>query len=282
MPETIREIRIPFKLPLGPGRSVDRFVNAWIVGESGGCLVDTGPAVGAARLSEALGEMGRSLKDIRRVVNTHEHADHIGGNHAVRSAAAPGVEFLCHAAAAAWIEDLEEQYRNRPLFAFHDLAGKAVRIDRRLEDGEVIDLGEGTTLEVLHTPGHSAGSISLYCPQAGALITGDLLQPVGHLPLYGDLGRTRRSLERLLALPDVRRLYASHAERPCEGPESAEAIRQSLAYLDRVDALVEEAMAALPEPRTPEEITRRVLIRLGFDPPPVMPITVDSIRAHLR
>jgi hypothetical protein len=165
--------------------------------------------------------------------------------------------------------------------------GKAVRIDRRLEEGEVIDLGDGTTLEVLHTPGHSAGSISLYCPRAGALITGDLLQPVGHLPLYGDLGRTRRSIERLIALPDVRRLYASHAERPCEGAEVAEALNQSLAYLDRMDGLVREAQAELPEPRTPEAITRHVLTRLGFDPPPVMPspstasapISADFVRS---
>jgi glyoxylase-like metal-dependent hydrolase (beta-lactamase superfamily II) len=281
MKETIREIRIPFKLPLDRTRSVDRFVNAWLVGEAGACLVDTGPAGTTARIAEALSERGMTLKDIRRVINTHEHADHVGGNHAVRSAAAAGVEFMCHTAAAAWIEDLDLQCRLRPIFAFHELAGQAVTIDRRLQEGDVVDLGDGTTLEVIATPGHSAGSISLYCPQAGALITGDLLQPVGKLPLYGDLPQTRSSLRRLLALPNVSVLYASHAERPCEGAEVADALHQSLEYLERVDALVKEALAELPAPQTPEAVTRRVLTRLGFDPPPVMAITVASIRTHM-
>jgi hydroxyacylglutathione hydrolase len=275
----VAEIRIPFLLPISGDVVVERFVNVWLVTGDKTCLVDAGPCGGEQTIVDALVALGRSPDEIALIVNTHEHPDHIGGNRYFKDKVDP--EFACHMAAVPWIEDLDRQYRERPIHGFHKLAGRPVTIQRRLRDGDEIDLGDDTTLRVIFTPGHSPGSISLFCPQEGALLVADALQPLGGLPLYLDVSETRWSLERLRKLRGVEKMYASCADRPFEGEEIPAAITASLAYLETVDALVRRAAEGQGATRDPAEITRRVLSDLQLSPPPVMPITIQSILAHL-
>ena len=58
-------------------------------------------------------------------------------------------------------------------------------------------------------------------------------------------------------------------------------IQQGFDYLDRMDELVPQVVRALPADANPEDIARETLTRLGFDPPPVLPIVVTSIMAHV-
>jgi hydroxyacylglutathione hydrolase len=183
--------------------------------------------------------------------------------------------------AARWIEDLDAQSRERPIYGFDKLAGKPIRVTRRFADGDEIDFG-GVTLRVIHTPGHSPGSVSLFCPQEGALITADVIQPVGGLPLYADLTQSRESIRRLLALRGVNTLYCAHADKPFVGDEIPATIQAGLDYLDRIDAAAKDAVKHLPTDAKPEDITRETLLRIGLMPPPVMPITIQSIMSHLR
>ena len=55
----------------------------------------------------------------------------------------------------------------------------------------------------------------------------------------------------------------------------------SLDYLDRVDAETKKVLRELPQNAKPEDIAREVLIRLGLEPPPVMPMTIESIMTHV-
>ena len=279
MGSKVLEIRIPFLLPVSADIEVERFVNVWLVAGERSCLVDSGPRGGEQTIVDALCALGRSPEEIALIVNTHEHPDHIGGNGYFKDRVHP--QFACHEAAVPWIEDLERQYRERPIHGFHSLAGRPIEVQRRLREGDEIDLGDDTTLQVLFTPGHSPGSISLYCPQERALLIADALQPLGGLPLYLDLAQTRGSLERLLDVRGVDTMYASCVERPLEGSEISEALTASLSYLDKVDVLVRRAAGRQWGTPDPVEITRRVLSDLQLSPPPVMPITVQSIMAHL-
>jgi hydroxyacylglutathione hydrolase len=60
--------------------------------------------------------------------------------------------------------------------------GREVSPDRQLQDGDELDLGRALVLRVLHTPGHTPGSISLYWEREGILFTGDSLQGRGSRP----------------------------------------------------------------------------------------------------
>jgi hydroxyacylglutathione hydrolase len=279
MKQKIHTVRIPFSLSVSEARSVQRVVHAYIVMGERVCLVDTGPAGGEQRICDALARLGKSPEDVDLVVNTHEHPDHIGGNAFFRRSSAP--RFACHAEAVRWIETLDVQYKERPIYGFYGLAGEPVHIHRHLHDGETIDLGGGTSLQVIFTPGHSPGSISLFCLQERALIVGDALQPVDGLPLYVDPSKTRASLERLMGLSGVERVHLASAQEPYRGEAIKGAFTASLNYLDRVEAIVKKVVLDLPRGAAPEAITGAVLLQLGLDPPPVMPMTVASIMSHL-
>lgn len=279
MTSRIHPVRIPFQLPVNKTRKVDRVVYSYIVTGEELCLVDTGALGGEHFIVSALSDMGLSVKDLKRVVNTHEHPDHVGGNTFFKEKAQP--RFSCHAKAVRWIQTLENQFDERPVYGFYSLAGQSVQVHQELEDGDKIDLGGGTTLEVIFTPGHSPGSISLFCPQDGSLIVGDAIQPVDGLPLYNDLALTRESLKRLMNISGVKRMYLAWVDEPYTGKGIKETIMTSLEYIDRVDVTAKEVVSELAQDASPEDITREVLTRLGLEPPPVMPMTIQSIMTHV-
>lgn len=279
MTTRIHPVSLHFKLPITAERSVDRLVHSYIVTGEQLCVVDTGVTASHQVIADALAAMGKSVSDVEWMVNTHAHPDHAGGNHLFEKLAGP--KFACHAKAARWIEDMDLQSEERPVYGFDTLVSGSVEVARQLQDGDELDLGGGTSLQVIFTPGHSAGSMSLFCPQDGTLLTGDAIPPTAGLPLYVDLAQSRQSLRRLQALPEVKTLFHSHIAQPFRGSEIASVLEEGLGFLDRMEEAVGQTVRALPSDATPEEITREALLRVGMDPPPVMPITIATILAHL-
>jgi glyoxylase-like metal-dependent hydrolase (beta-lactamase superfamily II) len=141
---------------------------------------------------------------ITHVINTHGHSDHVSGNAAILEATR--ADLLIHEADADQVSKL----LNRALSRVMGGRGSP-RATRRLKDNEVIHIGE-TALTVIHTPGHTPGSVCLYAP--GHLFTGDTL-------FVGAVGRTDLpggSMEALLAsireklyvLPEDTRIWPGH------------------------------------------------------------------------
>jgi glyoxylase-like metal-dependent hydrolase (beta-lactamase superfamily II) len=173
-------------------------VNAWIIGDDEEVIV-IDPGEDAAAVLEAVGE-----REVLAVICTHGHPAHV---------------------AAA----LEVGERDEAPTALH----KADRLQWRAahDDDPEIDMDHGgifevadVTLEVIHTPGHSNGSVSLYCPELAAVFTGDALIASGPAPHDGDFPDFPRQLnsigEYLLDLPSDTRVLPGHGEETTIGVAS--------------------------------------------------------------
>jgi glyoxylase-like metal-dependent hydrolase (beta-lactamase superfamily II) len=283
MPEWITEhiaaFRLPFTMEPKPGVRIERFVQAYLVRGTRPTLVDAGVAPAHDALVNELAAAGVPPETLSLAISTHEHADHVGGNGALKTRYS--LPFACHPAARRWAEDYALQLRERPVPKGEVLFGEPIRFDRDLRDGERVDLG-GLTLEVVFTPGHSPGHIALYCPEERALIAQDAPQPVGGLPLYNDVPAALASLRRLMAVKGVDHLLLGHEPYYLTGDAAPKYLADGGAYVRSVHAQVERARAQLGPPPSAEALTREVLDGLGRQAAPVVPMIVQSIEAHLR
>ena len=165
------------QVPIGGDRNF-----GYIIGDEGsGCAALVDPAYCPGKLVEMCGQ--RNL-EIKLILNTHSHQDHVNGNAtALRLTAA---EILCHEPGAS-----------------------LVKADRALRDGETIELGQ-LRIRVLHTPGHTADSVCLLVQDK--LITGDTLfvGKVGGTDYGKGAEQEYRSLHQLMKLPDTMQIYPGH------------------------------------------------------------------------
>ena len=173
-------------------------------------VIDAGFKGSSRRIIRYLGQQGRSLSEVTRIIGTHYHADHIGGMGELKA--------VTGAAVAAHSSEIPFLQTNAPLPSpFHDsrlakLTAPLVHlseppafvVDAALTDGD--QLGDFGNIEVVHTPGHTPGSISLYFREQGALIVGDALECRGGklgLPsrlFTSDMEQAKASIRRLASL----------------------------------------------------------------------------------
>ncbi len=173
-------------------------------------LVDPGDE--AETLWRAVGDAGLTLTAI---VLTHAHLDHVGAVEAIRERGR--VPVYLHPSDDQLLAHVVEQGR---LFGLQ--CAPVAPADRPLAHGDRLRCGE-LELLVLHTPGHSPGSVCLYLPADDTLIAGDTLfqRGVGRTDLPGGDARTLiRSIEdHLWPLPDHVRVYPGHGPATTMGEE---------------------------------------------------------------
>jgi glyoxylase-like metal-dependent hydrolase (beta-lactamase superfamily II) len=148
------------------------------------------------------------------VVLTHGHFDHMA--EAGMLAQSLRCRLACHALEVARVEDPPP-----PVF-FPQMQVSGAAVDLRLEDGSAFAFGD-LSIEVLHTPGHTPGSVCLYLPAQAMLFAGDTL-------FAGSFGRTDlpggdetaliASLRRLAALPPDTRVLPGHGDATTIGAET--------------------------------------------------------------
>lgn len=184
---------------------------AFLICERRLTLIDTGLAGSRRRLERYLRRIGRSLDELERIVCTHAHPDHIG---AVRELAGPDVEVLMHPADLTGLQvtlrDAVARRNPGPLIAYFTRGPEDAS---PIHDGDLLPVLGG--LRVIHTPGHTPGSVCLYAERLRLLFVGDVLQVRrGRVnfasPIFSeDIARSRASVERLAGL-DVETIVFSH------------------------------------------------------------------------
>ena len=274
----IEPLRIPFSIP-APAGPLARFVYSFIISTPVSLiLIDAGVTGSEELIFSHLQRSGRRPEEISSLILTHSHPDHIGAARAIREAT--GCTIAAHGAARAWIEDTDRQNRERPVPGFSRLVAGPVAVDRILEDGDILELGDGLTLEVIHTPGHSPGSLSLLLRPGMALFSGDAIPVPGDLPIYDDPRASLNSIERLMAIDGITSLYSSWDE-PKEGEEVSRAMDDGYARIRQVHEVVKGVLADRPG-IDPEELTGRVVKEIGLPAEMANPMVTRSLLAHVR
>ncbi len=185
--------------------------NVFLVHDGGdGALVDSG--FGDQKSVQVRLDFLKEHTDIkvRYILLTHHHFDHTSGAHQLREAT--GAQVVLHAEEEKFIrdskseapQDLEAGPEENKQIAeaiqrFRDQAAEGVP-DVRVSNGETFTVG-GLEIEVVHTPGHTLGSVCYYMPGEKALFTGDTALGLGTVaispPPYGDMALYLESLARL-------------------------------------------------------------------------------------
>jgi len=152
---------------------------------------------------------------LKQIVVTHAHIDHIAGAHRLKQLT--GAPILYNQRDLPLVAMMEEQ------------AGwigvrtpEVAAPDESLEDGDIVGVA-GISGTIMHTPGHTEGSLCLYLPEQGVLLAGDTLfaGSIGRTDLPGgNTGKILASIrDRILPLPENTKVIAGHGKSTTIGVE---------------------------------------------------------------
>jgi len=271
-------VRIPFSVP-SPSGPVSRYVFSFLIPTMTSLLlIDAGVYGSEQRIFGEIRVLGRKPEEIRLLILTHSHPDHIGEAMAIQEAT--GCSIAAHPAEQQWTEDTRCQERERPVPGFQELVGGPIRVSRLIGDGDSITLGDGRSLEVIHIPGHSSGSISLLLSPEMILFPGDAIPVPGDFPIYDDPNASIRSLERLMIIERITYLLSSWAE-PKGGEEIYSSMDDEYAWVNEVSRAVSQIAVAHPGIES-SLLTRLVVKEIGLPPEAANPMVMRTIMAHAR
>ena len=259
--------------------------NVFLVHDGGeGALIDSG--FGDEKSIKERVEFLRERPDVkvRRIVLTHHHFDHTSGASQLRTET--GAQTVLHADEENFLTDwqaevpqdievLKEQKElAEQVEKFRKQAAEAGP-DLKVSDGDTITVG-GLTVEVVHTPGHTLGSMCLYLREERALFTGDTALGLGTVaispPPHGDMALYLQSLERLKG-------YDCAVMLPGHGQAVHDVKRKLQELIDHRLEREEQVLRLLADGKTtPKAMLSAIYMELDKR---IVPMALRQIEAHL-
>ena len=247
---------------------LDRFSNSYILETSAGpVLIDTG-------LKSGIPMITREAEKPIAVLSTHGHWDHMGGTSYFQE---QGIPVYVHPADAPVMLDLDlqwdmlyEQFKEdfdippERRLTYVQEAGDPIKKYLPLEDGQTLRFGDAV-IRVIHTPGHSAGSVCFYLEEEGALFTGDTVSGAGFyngLPQISDLSAYRRTLEKISHI-NADRIYSCHTAGIMDGETCRQELAEGLKCFDRLEAWTKEYLDQVGEKKSLRDLAAHICLMEG-------------------
>jgi glyoxylase-like metal-dependent hydrolase (beta-lactamase superfamily II) len=201
-------------------------------------IIDTGPMNSTGRfINPALKKLGINATDLDYILNTCIHWDHTGGDYALQ--AVSHAQIGIYAGVADYLENPELAFEEQVEQNVEAILGKeyiaerraqylnqappGVTVKLRLNEGDVIKLGQDLDLKVLYLPGHTLGDMGFYLEAEGLLFAGGSVCGVhgvlGELPVIDDIDAYEKTLERLKELP-LKQLALTHPSESITMPST--------------------------------------------------------------
>lgn len=280
--------------------------NLWLYllrGKDAVILIDSGcNTTPDAVIYPYLADIGVAPEAVTHLVITHAHADHFGGNAAVK-ARTPNVKLLAHILEQPYIENSEcllrdwyqEQFKRKHGFGFSDeicdwmssFIGPNVQVDMSLEGGERIALNDELRIELVHAPGHMPGHVIAWDAAYRCAIIGDALLGRGVAGMNGNIHSPPPYFE---VEPYLRTIAAIEALQPelivsahypdKHGDQASAFISESRAFVHDCSAVVLDTFTQERRPLSLRQIIAGADMRLGpYDGPEMA--WLAPVNAHL-
>jgi glyoxylase-like metal-dependent hydrolase (beta-lactamase superfamily II) len=234
---------------------------------------------------------------ISRLLITHANADHCGGAYAIKKVS-PNAVITCHELDAPRVENYQLQLEAvfEPVVeilpgsihtrsAIRRLVGAGIQVDRKLQGGEWLALSEDWSVQILHTPGHSAGHIIVHDPMHRCAFVGDAVLGEGQdlgdgqlsFPFYTDVENYLSSIETIRELP-INYMLSGHFPM-MQADAIQKFLDKSASLVREVDRVIQDLLNESPEAYAWETLARQVGSLLGDYPLSVS--LLHSVKAHL-
>lgn len=263
-------------------------------------IVDTGIASSpAAGIAPALAAIGRRVQDVRWILLTHGHVDHVGGAHALWELTGRKAEVVIHEADARLLRSRRahvQQYLEGRGRYLDDPEGEAkqtaistaaisgeIEPTTVLRGGETLPLGGDVTVSVHPIPGHSAGAVAYVVEDQNDVFVGDSVEMHGaanDFPGYEDPDAYRSSLIHLRDEIRPSRMFLGHPYRHADGhtdgveldrDQAQAALQESIDIESRIREVTQRYLAGgLVESSSPYSPFQKVADELGYAGDPTL------------
>ena len=195
----IHQIKIDFHVT----EQISRFVYVYLLEADSLYLIDSGVFGCEKQIMDYLDSIGRDISDIKGIFLTHAHPDHIGS--AAWFQEHTGCKIYASEGEKRWIEDIDLQFKERPIPNFYQLVGKSSKVDVVVKDGDKIDLEDYVSVSVIRTAGHSCDEVSYLIDDN--MFIGDSVPVKGDIPIFIDEQELRKTLHILKDTKGVKIYY---------------------------------------------------------------------------
>ena len=183
----VHQIRVDFAVT----EQVKRYVFVYLIEAKSCYLIDSGVYGSEEQIAQYMKTIGRDISEVKAIFLTHAHPDHIGTAAWFREHT--GCKIYASQGERAWIENIDQQYQERPIPNFYKLAGKSTEVDVTVRNGDLIPLEENLNIQVISTSGHSVDGVSYRLGKS--LFLGDAIPVKGDIPIYINVRDTLKTLQ---------------------------------------------------------------------------------------